>query len=145
MNRTQKMAWWCVICTVAAVVMSVIVVLLLRHRLSLNKVLLYGVATICMAGPLSGLGFLFTKKDKGPVTYDERDGSIRKNAAYSGFAGAFLFACAAYMTPFFVLGPNATISVRWLPQIWIGTFLVQYFLYSLTILVGYGRGGNQNE
>jgi hypothetical protein len=66
MNRTQKIAWWCVISAAVASVAGIIVVSLLSHSLSLSKTLSYGVATVCMAGPLSGLGLLFTKKRQRP-------------------------------------------------------------------------------
>ncbi|MHC4205042.1 MAG: hypothetical protein ACYSTT_10360, partial [Planctomycetota bacterium] len=84
---------------------------------------------------------LFIPKDKAKVTRDERDVMIRKNAAHAGFIGAFLFTCFACMIPFFVLGPDAAISVKWLPHIWIGTSVAQFFFYSLTIIVDYGRAG----
>jgi hypothetical protein len=89
---------------------------------------------------LAWLVGLFIPKDKGKVVRDERDLMIKKDAAHSGFIGTFLFTCAVCMTTFFVLGPRASISVKWLPMIWMGTSLAQAFFYSLTIIVDYGRG-----
>jgi hypothetical protein len=139
MNREQKMAWVCVIFMSLAITAAFTVLLI--HFLVGTPKALYAVVFPCVGAPLSGLICLFIPKDKGKVTRDERDLMIRKNAAHAGFIGAFLFTCVACMTPFFVLGPDAAISVKWLPQIWIGTFVAQFFFYSLTIIVDYGRAG----
>ena len=137
MNRAQKMAWVCVICISLAITAALIVLLI--HFLVGRPKALYAVAIPCVGAPLSGLICLFIPKDKAKVTRDERDLMIKKNAAHAGFIGAFLFTCFACMTPFFVLGPKAVISVKWLPQIWFGTWVAQFFFYSLTIIVDYGR------
>lgn len=140
MNREQKTAWICVICMSLIFVIALAVLLL--HFLTGYPKVLYAVAIPWFGPPLSGLICLFIPKDKGKIIRDERDLMIKKNAAHAGFIGAFLFTCFACMIPFFVLGPAAAISVKWLPHIWIGTFVAQFFFYSLTIIVDYGRAGN---
>jgi len=137
MNRAQKIAWGYVIATLFAFVLSVVTVCFMYARLGMPKAV-YGFAVMSLAA-LGGLASLFVKKDEGKVRFDERDASIKEKAAHAGFAAAFLFTCFACMIPFFVLGPKATVSVKWLPQIWIGTFVTQFFFYSLAILVQYGR------
>jgi len=139
MNRGQKMSWVCVICM--SLIFVIALTVLLMHFLVGTPKALYAVAIPWFGLPLSGLICLFIPKDKGKVTRDERDAMIKKNAAHAGFIGAFLFTCVACMTPFFVLGPKAVISVKWLPHIWMGTFVAQFFFYSLTIIVDYGRTG----
>ena len=143
MNRAQKMAWVCVICMSLAVTATFTVLLI--HFLVGKPKALYVVVipTVCL--PLSGLICLFIPKDKGKVTHDERDAMIRKNAAHAGFIGAFLFACLACLIPFFILGPDAAISVKWLPQIWFGIYVAQFLFYSLTIIVDYGRAGKGEQ
>ena len=137
MNREQKMAWVCVICMSLTFVLAFI--LLLIHLLVGKPNALYIVAIPVVGLPLSGLICLFVPKDKGKVTRDERDLMIKKNAAHAGFIGAFLFTCFACLIPFLALGPKALISIKWLPQIWFGTSVTQFFFYSLTIVVDYGR------
>ena len=139
MNREQKTAWICVICMLLIFVIALTV--LLMHFLTGSPKVLYAVAIPWFGPPLSLLICIFIPKDKGKIIRDERDIMIRKNAAHAGFIGAFLFTCFACMIPFFVLGPKAVISVKWLPQIWMGTFVAQFFFYSLTIIVDYGRAG----
>jgi hypothetical protein len=92
---------------------------------------------------IEGLGclsiFIF-KKEKGKVTFDERDKLIQRRAGLAGFAFAHLFVGLACMIPFFVLGSKASISVRWLPQIFMGACFTHFFFYSITILCEYGLG-----
>ncbi len=85
------------------------------------------------------------KKDKGEEIFDERDKAIKRKAALVGFATSDLFVGLVCMIPFSVLGPKATISVHWLPNIFGGAALTSYFVYSVTILVLYGRGGKNHE
>ena len=143
MNREQKLAWWIVICAAFAFVASLVTVYLLYPKYGMPKAL-SGFMMMSLVG-VSGLGWIFTKKDKGRVKIDERDQEIKKNAAHMGFLAAFLFAGAACMIPFFVLGPDASITVKFLPQIWILTFITQAIVDSISILVQYGRGGKENE
>ncbi len=138
MNRAQKMARFTLIVTLIALILSLIAVAVLYLIVGLPlRRSLAGFAFIALCG-FSGLTPILYKKERGKVTFDERDQAIQKNAAFAGFVGAFLFTCFACMIPFFVLGPKASISVTWLPQIWIGTFVTQFIFHSLAILAQYG-------
>ncbi|UCE99945.1 MAG: DUF2178 domain-containing protein [Planctomycetota bacterium] len=143
MNRLQKIAWSVVITISAGFVVSCIAVAILYVKVGMPKAVA-GFALIGIAG-LGGLGPLIFKKDKGKVSFDERDRQIKEKAALGGFAAAFLFAGLACMIPFFILGPKASISVTWLPNIWMGTFLTAFFVYSAAILIQYGWKGGDNE
>lgn len=136
MNRAQKIAWWFVITILLGVVLSGIAFAILYVQVGMPKAVA-GFALMGVAG-LGGLGSLIFKKDKGKVTFDERDRQIKEQAALGGFAAAFLFAGLACMIPFFILGPKASISIIWLPLIWTGTFLSSFFAHSIAILVQYG-------
>ncbi|MHC4526431.1 MAG: hypothetical protein ACYS29_01030, partial [Planctomycetota bacterium] len=85
------------------------------------------------------------KKEKGKVTFDERDKLIQKRAALAGFALAYLFVCLACMIPFYIMGGQALIRVRWLPQIFIAACITQLFFYSITIVCEYGLGRKNHE
>lgn len=139
MNREQKQAWICVITMLLGFAVALTVFVINRIFGIPNA---FFAATIPFVSVfLAWLIGLFVPKNKGKVIRDERDLMIKKNAAHAGFIGAFLFTCAACMITFCVLGPKASISVKWLPMIWMGTSLAQAFFYSLTIIVDYGRGG----
>ncbi len=137
MNRAQKTAWLLVITISAGFVLSCIAVVILYIKSGMPTALA-GFAFMAVAA-FGGLGPSIFKKDKGNVTFDERDKLIKEKAKLAGFTASFLFAGLACMTPFFIFGPKASISVSWLPNIWAGTFLTAFFVHSVAVLVQYGR------
>ena len=139
MNRTQKIAWSLVITISVGFVLSCIAVALLYVKVGMPKALL-GFSLMGIAG-LGGFSPLIFRKDKGKVTFDERDKKIKRIAALVGFATSYLFVGLACMVPFSILGPKATISVGWLPNIFGGAALSMFFVHSVVTLIGYGRAG----
>ena len=139
MNRAQKIAWFLIITISAAVIVSGIAIAILYVKHGMPEAL-GGLGFMGIAG-LGGLSTLIFRKDKGKVTFDERDRIIKERAALTGFTASFLFAGLACMIPFIVLGPKTSISVIWLPQIWVGTFLTSFFVHSVAILIQYCRSG----
>ena len=141
MNRAQKMAWLFVITISVAVLLAGGAVGILYLKLGLPKALA-GLGFLGIAG-FGGLGPLIFKKDKGKVTFDERDGLIQRRAALAGFTAAYLVVGLGCMIPFFVLGPEANVTVKWLPMIFAGAVLSHFFMHSVVILIQYGRGGKE--
>ena len=84
------------------------------------------------------------QKDPGKVTCDERDHLINTRAAAAAFASAFLVTGLACMLPFFILGPEATVSVTWLPDIFMAAGLTTFFVHSVAILAQYGWKGEKS-
>ena len=145
MNRIQKMAWWMVIWVSAGVILAVIATSILFFFIGLPwSIAKTGLAFLGIAG-FGGLASLIFKKDPGKVTCDERDRLINNRAAVAGFLAAFLVTGLACMLPFFILGPEATISVQWLPNIFMAAGLATFFVHSAAILVQYGWKGKDNE
>jgi len=143
MNREQKVALSLVVTTLAAVVASTVAILILYRRVGMPEAL-KGLAFMGLSG-LGCLSIFIFKKEKGKVTFDERDKLIQKRAALAGFALAYLFVGLACLIPFYVMDGQALISVRWLPQIFIGACITHFFFYSITILCEYGLGRKNNE
>ena len=143
MNSSQKIAWLFVITISVAVLLAGGAVGILYFKLGLPKALA-GLGFVGIAG-FGGLGPLIFKKDKGKVTFDERDGLIQRRAALTGFTAAYLVVGLACMVPFFVLGPEANVTVKWLPMIFGGAGLSHFFAHSVAILVQYGRRNKENE
>lgn len=139
MNRAQKIAWSVVVCTGAAFVVSLVAVAVAYRYVGMPKALL-GFSFMGLTG-VAGLAPLVFRHEQGPVAADERDQLIRRRAALAGFAAAYLFVGTACMAPFFALGPEARISLVWLPQIFIGAGIANFFVHSIAILSQYGRGG----
>jgi ABC-type maltose transport system permease subunit len=138
MNREQKVSLSLVITTLVAIVASTVSIIILYRRIGMPEAL-RGLAFMGISG-LGCLSMFIFKKDKGKVTFDERDRLIKERARLAGFTAAYLFTGMACMIPFFVLGPKAGISVSWLPHIFIGACITHFFFYSTTILCEYGLG-----
>jgi hypothetical protein len=136
MNRMQKIAWAIVLSTAMAFVVSLVAVGLAYPHVGFPKALI-GFSFMGLAG-LGGIAPAFIKKDRGPVRTDERDLLFQKRAAIAGFGTAYLIFGLASMTPFFVLGSGATISVQWLPGIFMAAGICHFFAYSVAILSQYG-------
>lgn len=139
MNRAQKIAWLFVITISLAAVISCIAFIVAYFIVGMPKALaslgLMGIAGI------GGFGPLIFGKDKGNVTFDERDIQIKRKAALAMFGSSYLVMCAACMIPFFILGPKASISINWLPNILAAAGITAFFAHSVAILAQYGRGG----
>ena len=138
MNREQKVALSVVVTILAAVLASTVAIIILYRRVGMPEAL-RGLAFMGMSG-LGCLSVFIFKKEKGKVTFDERDKLIQKQAGLAGFALSYIFLCLACMIPFYVMGSKALISARWLPQILMGTCITFLFFYSLTIFCEYGFG-----
>jgi hypothetical protein len=139
MNRVQKIAWFFVITISLSFVLSCIAVAILYVKVGMPKALL-GFSLMGLAG-LGGLSPIIFGKDKGKVTFDERDKLIKNMAALVSFAASYLFVGLACMIPFSILGPEATISVKWLPGVCGGGLFVAFSAWSVAILVQYGWRG----
>jgi hypothetical protein len=117
MNRVQKMAWYIVITFLAAVVVSCIASLVLYFYFKIGMPrAMAGLCFIGLAG-FGGLAPLIFKKDKGAVTYDERDKIIHLNASRAAFG---IFFIVSYLLSFVAVpllrGANGTISVH---ELWL--------------------------
>jgi len=143
MNRVQKIAWLFVTTISLAVLLSAGAVGILSAKFGLHNAMA-GLAFLGIAG-IGGFGPLIFKKDKGPVICDERDRIIHRKAALAGFGAAYLIVGLACMLPFFILGPKSSISVIWLPMIFMGAGLSSFFMHSVAILIQYGRGARGDK
>jgi len=137
-NRAQKIAWF------------TLVMLAIAFGLSLAAFgLAYFIFGLSARRAASGFGFigimgfsalapLLFKKDKDKVQLDERDLLIKRRAmlgAYSIFWPMFVLAA---MVPFFVVGPNGTIPVVYLPWMVFGGMFVVMLVQAIATLEQYG-------
>ena len=142
MNRAYKIARFTVIVILTSCALSGTAFLILYFKLGLFKVLV-GLAFMGICGLLGFSGLIY-KKDEGKVVCDERDVEINRRAALAGFCAAYLVTGLACMLPFFVLGHRGSISVQWLPMIFMGAGLSHYLAHSIVILEQYGKGGGDD-
>ena len=143
MNRVQKIAWSLVVTISVAFLLSCIAIAILYVKVGMPKALA-GLGFMGIAG-LGGFSALIFQTEKGKVTLDERDRLINRRAVLAGFGTSYLLVGLACMIPFFILGPKASISITWLPYIFMGAGLSMFFVHSVAILIQYGRGGKDGE
>jgi hypothetical protein len=145
MNRSQKIAWFTLVACLTALTLSLTMVAAfyfiagqpLRRALS-------GFSFIGLCG-FSALALLIFRKEPGKVTFDERDVMIQKKAplrAYTMFW--FLFVLSA-MVPFFIMGPEGAISIKYLPAMVFGGMFTVMLVQSIVTLEQYGRGGKDKQ
>jgi hypothetical protein len=142
MNRAYKLARFTVIVISTSCMLSGGAFLILYFTLGLPK----ASAGLAFMSLIFLLGFtpLMYRKDQGKVVCDERDIEINGKAVAAGFVTAYLVMGLACMLSFFVLGPKGTLSVQWLPMIFMGAGISHYLAYSIAILEQYGRGGGDD-
>ena len=143
MNRVQKIAWSFVVTISVAFLLSCIAIAILYVKVGMPKALA-GLGFMGIAG-LGGFSPLIFQTEKGKVTLDERDRLINRRAALAGFGTSYLLVGLACMIPLFILGLKASISVTWLPYIFMGAGLSMFFVHSVAILIQYGGGGKDGE
>lgn len=143
MNRAQKMAFFTVIVISIALATSGIAVTILYFLWGFPKASA-GLAFMGITG-LAGFAQMIFKKDKGKVEFDERDIIIGRRSALAGFTTAYLVFGLACMTPFFILGPHASIKVTWLPMIFMAAGISHFYVLSIATLIQYRKGGAKNE
>ena len=143
MNREQKVAWFIVINFTIAIIISLTAFVILYVKVGTPKA--FAAIAFLAICAISGLSPLMFKEDKGAVVRDERDKTISRYAALAGFGSSYLFVGLACMLPFSIMGYDATISVSWLPNIFMGAGLTLFYVRSITLLVLYGRSGKNIE
>jgi hypothetical protein len=141
MNKTQKSAWFTLGVAILLIVFGVIIYTGMfapggrMAGVGLVKVW-SGFILVFLAG---GAALVHWKRRPSGVDFDERDNSVRKNAVLAAFVGLWILLFAASIIPSFVAGDAGSIQVCLLPIINIGVFVVVMLIYSVAILVQYGR------
>jgi hypothetical protein len=112
------------------------------HLVSSKLVLLIPVVIAGSGGIISITCF---KREKDPVTSDERDKLIEKNANLAGFGAVYLYVILMSFLPIGILGKEASIPVTWCPALLIGAGFFQVYAQSIAILIQYGWRGKDGR
>jgi membrane protein YdbS with pleckstrin-like domain len=138
MNRAQKMAWFTVAVLGLALGLSV-------ATFSVGYFILgvpagRAAAGFGFMGIMGFLGFipLLFRKRQSRVQCDERDLMIQRNASIAAYTTFWVLFVAAAMVPWFVTGPNGTITVNYLPWMVFGGMFVVMLVQALVTLRQYG-------
>lgn len=136
MHVQEKQAWF----------MLIVMVVTLALWLAVVAVFGFHEATLGVFGLLGLAGFagLIGRRERkaGMVIMDERDKQIALKATTGGYSVFWLFFVAAAMGPFFVLGPDATLTLSTTTIIFIvfPALMVLLLVRLLIIVVLYRRG-----
>ena len=136
MNRLQKTSLTLVIAFSLGLLIEIIVILAGLFGAGVSKIAY--IIPVYVAGS-GGIISLFFKKDKGPVTSDERNKLIEKNAHLAGFGAVYLFLILVSIIPP-MAAPEAKIPTTWFPGLLISAAFCQAYAQSIAILIQYGRG-----
>jgi hypothetical protein len=143
MNRAQKIAWFTLVILALAfgLSMATFAVGYFLLRVPANRAAA-GFGFMGIMGFLGLIPFLF-RKEKGKVQCDERDLMIQRNATVAAYATFWVLFVAAAMVPWFVTGPNGTITVNYLPWMVFGGMFVVMLVQALVTLQQYGWTGQE--
>ncbi|MCK4291963.1 MAG: DUF2178 domain-containing protein [Planctomycetes bacterium] len=145
MNRSQKMAKFNMIVILIALALGVIAVgvlyFIVGHPLQRA---LGGFGFIAICG-LAGLSPVLYRKERGKVGFDERDLLIQKKASLRAYTIFWVLFVLAATIPFFVLGPDGAVSVKYLAAMVFGGMATVILVQSIVTLEEYGWGGKENE
>lgn len=140
MNKTQKGAWFglsgCLIC------MASFGYIYLHFFVLKKGAGLIGIWPLLVAYCfLIGMPVVFLRKKQSPneVDKDERDSLIEKRAVIAAFVSVWILLFAATIIPRLIVGIDGAISVWSLAFINVGILFAVMLVYSVAVLVQYGR------
>ena len=145
MNREQKIAWSFVITIPLGVILGIVAYVSHHFALGSPKPFIFAAVGVIAVGPF--LTFFVIKKDKGKVTFDERDKLIERNAHLAGFVAVYLYVIILSFLPIIIFGLEGFIQIpsKWSPGLLMGAGLCLVLGQSIAILIQYGRGGKDGQ
>ena len=142
MIRQQKIAVTVLIVSLLGLFLGITVILMRRFIPDFPKTAVAFSSFILAFGVIVFMNRF--KRDKGAVTFDERDKLIEKNAQFAGFGAVYLLVILVSYLPIGI-APAAKMPTKWFPFLLPLAVLCQCFAQSLATLIQYGRGGTDHE
>ncbi len=144
MNKTQKSAW----CGVVVTLTFLLLCLFLFIELAILKKMFFFMnllgATLLFGLVVAWVIFICKKQSPTEVETDERDKLIQTRAMAVSFIFVGILLASTCLILRFTVGISGTIAVWELTLINFFIFYVALFVYSVAILIQYGRGGKEN-
>jgi len=142
MNRTQKGALFTSGITLLLLALGIVVIPVQTvTSVKVFRIWLWVISLFIIVSVI----LLRIKQSRAEVDFDERDNVIKKNAVTVAFVSLWALLIAASFIPTLIVGDEGAIPVCFLPVIHFGVFLIVMLVYSVAILVQYGRKGKENE
>ena len=147
MNKTQKSTILALLVYLFAALM-IICALINMFIQEANTITMFG-ARLSLAAvfamPVIAYFKLRKKQSPGEPDSDERDNIIKQKATEVAFFAVCVLLLAASVIPFFFVGQQGSIPAVAMPVINLSIFLYTMAIYSIAVLIQYGRGGKENE
>lgn len=145
MNRLQRIAWFNLIVILIALSLSAITIGVFYFVVGMPiRRALGGFGLIGICG-LTALSPILYKKEPGRVEFDERDLLIRRRASLGAYTIFWALFVLAAMIPFFVLGPDGAVSVKYLAAMVFGGMVTVGLVQSIVTLEEYGWRNKDGE
>jgi len=145
MNKTQKSAW----CGLVVTLTFLLLCLFLFIELTILKKMFFFMnllgATLFFGLVVAWVIFICKKQSPTEVETDERDKLIQTRAIVASFISVGILIALTCLILRFIVGISGTIAVWELTLINFLIFEVALLVYSVAILVQYGRGGKDGE
>ncbi len=147
MNKTQKSAIFSLVAFLfaAGVMAYPFISIFILKTWPTGFLAKYWSVIVFIAVAVASVAFLRKKQSAAEPDFDERDELIKKRAVLVSFISVWPLLIAATVIPRFILGETGLIPVYLLPFINLGIFIIAMLVYSVAILVQYGRGGRDGE
>jgi hypothetical protein len=94
---------------------------------------------------ISSLFFLVRKQSPAEVDYDERDVTIKRKALLASHITTWILVFFGCVIPFVITKQVGTVPVSALPIALFVISITDMLVYSLAILIQYGRSGDGNK
>lgn len=142
MNKTQKGAWFnlagALLCI--AIIIWVIIEFVILRRIPEGFLRDWSLIAFCLLMVIATI-FLRRKQSPAEVEVDERDNLIKHRAVIASFVSVWVLLAAVTIIPRFVVGIEGSIPVWLLAFMNLGVLFGALLVYSVAVLVQYGRGG----
>jgi len=129
------------------VIPSVVAVFIAYDRgLSFAPLLMFTV-TVVWGGLLWLLPYVQRtfRKDKGKITFDERDQLIHEKVVMASYIILWVYFVAACVTTWCLVGPNGSVSVNVMPLTLIGGLVIFNLVQGVATLILCGRGDSHER
>ncbi|MFA5553125.1 MAG: hypothetical protein WDA68_01010 [Phycisphaerae bacterium] len=139
MNKLQKQSWYQLI--VAAIGTAAALFLYLKNSPAI------AIAALVMTMALTRLDgwFQFLPDKKTDSGLDDKEQSIVLAAYIRSLLWAWRFVGLVLVAACFIFLKQEAVPIGWVFAIWLGGSIIWSVLYSIMILLRYGRGGKENE
>jgi amino acid transporter len=140
MNKTQKGAWLNVVGTLLVLVLALYLTIEIgiRHKFP-ERIWVFIWAPAFILVTVIGIVLIRRKQSPAEPEADERDKLIQYRAVLAAFVSVWLVLAAESVIPKFIVGPDGSLPVWLLPIINVGLFYIVLLVYSVAVLIQYGR------